>query len=125
MRCYVIVLPSSPNPFGLQSVVTSLGFRPSGASNECDAVLSLGQKRPYGMDYSNFPGAPHIHISAQIPNATQTSAVWINSAACGEAPVGHAIRFDGLCVPWRTVSPASVPNEFAVLNRIANQLRPA
>jgi len=125
MRFYVIVLHRSPNPLGLQSVLTSLGFRPSGASNQCDAVISLGQNRPDGMDYSNLPGAPHIHISAQIPNAAQSSTVWINSAACGEATVGHAIRFDGLCVPWQGVSPASVPNDFAVLNRIANQLRPA
>jgi formylmethanofuran dehydrogenase subunit B len=124
MRCYVIVLHGSPNPLGLQSVVTSLGFRPSGTSKECDAILSLGQKS-LSMDNSSLARIPQIHISALIPDATQTSTVWINTAACGKAEVGNAIRFDGACVAWRAVSPASVPNDFAVLNRIANQLRPA
>ena len=125
MRCYAITLSRDPNPLGLQFVLATLGGMPIGAHDECDAVLSVGQKPLDSMDAQRLSPTPQISISTQTPGPGQDSSVWINSAACGEADSGHAIRFDGICVPWRAVSLASVPNDFAVLNRLANQLRPA
>jgi formylmethanofuran dehydrogenase subunit B len=122
----VIVFQGSPNPLGLQCVLSALDVRSVAASNECDAMLSVGQGPVDNRtDCATAPKIPHIHVSPQIPDVTQTPAIWINPAACGEAEVGHVIRFDGVNLPWRAVSPASVPNDFAVLNRIANELRPA
>jgi formylmethanofuran dehydrogenase subunit B len=128
LRCYVVVLRRGPNPLGLETVLAShpeIGAHSTIRGNDFDAVVRVGHQHSGNAASPGFRRIPQIALSAHNADTNQSSTVWIDPVACGAADHGQVIRWDGLCLPWSAVSPASVPNDFAVLNRLAKQLRPA
>ena len=140
-RFYLIVLPGPGNAVGLQQVVAWLcgscepvcfscreplfgsEFRCHRLveNGEIDVILNVNSE----FAFERASSIPQIHLSSRIPASPHPAAVAIRTADFPVSDSGTVFRLDGIALPLRPTIPSSAPSQFAVLNQIAQRLRPA